>query len=231
MKKIIKKTTAVLMSIVMVLVFSACGGSDSDGISGKFLIHNANIEGFVIDSSSLSLMGMQDDYIDIKEDGSADLMMYGMNFTAELDFNAKTVIIEGDTLTLEVDGDKLAISGDGLSLNYILEGSSEWDNITVNEASSEATGGSTVVNPDSSGYTTAELQELYDSFDHSGKTMDDLVAHYGGVEPVLDFDGETIDYYRYTPTDSTYNHIDYLFETRDGEVIITGKSAELYPVS
>ena len=75
-------------------------------------------------------------------------------------------------------------------------------------------------------FTLEELIALVDSFDRTGKTYDDMVAHFGG-EPEFDEEiGNTI-YYKYRPTDDDYKHVAYFVEERDGQMMVVGHRIEL----
>ncbi len=96
---------------------------------------------------------------------------------------------------------------------------------TTQAQSQEETQAETQATTTAGAYTKAELKEFYDTFDHSSKTYDELVAHYGGVEPDEKEEGETITNYKYLAKDDAQAYVQYMEEEREGEVIIVGKKS------
>ncbi len=137
--------------------------------------------------------------------------------SATYDFN-----YNGESFTMEYS--MMQVDGASVRDPFNMASSSE-ETIVEETTVEETTVAETQAVVSEAVYTRDELKELYDGFDYTMKSYEDLVAHYGGVEPVVDSVGETLTYYRYWASDDSTAYVQYAIGERDGIIVIQGQAS------
>lgn len=88
-----KKLLAVVLTLVVVFSFSACGGGSSGGSSGD----SAPVEGKYVCTSIVMLdeeIGADDSYFELKEDGSGIYQSAGIELDASWEMDGENITIK-----------------------------------------------------------------------------------------------------------------------------------------
>lgn len=111
-----KKLLLVLVSLLLCLGMVACGKVDSE-IVGKYKIQSQTEDGVTLDLNNLKSRGMENDYIEIKEDGIVIFVEKGVAQEGKINTDKKTITFDmaGEEMSLNysIDGDTLVLD-DGL---------------------------------------------------------------------------------------------------------------------
>ena len=119
-----KRLVSVVLALVMVLSLGACAQEQTEGgsepLPGTYWIESMTAEGNVIDRAVLEMMGMEDSYLLLREDGSAVLYFSGED-PVDLRYDEEKGIVFDDQRSMEFvrDGKKIKLINEGAEILFL----------------------------------------------------------------------------------------------------------------
>ena len=124
-----KKISALLLSITMVLLLSGCG----DKLKGTYILSSMESMGIEMNYADLEMMGDMDATIECEKEDEVELSLDGDTITCKIDVDKETIEIEGETMSFKVDDEQIIISGGDeeieVKMVFTKEDSSKWKEI------------------------------------------------------------------------------------------------------
>lgn len=105
------KLSRVLLIVcgILVLLLVGCKGKNSD--AGYYVLDSVSSEGQVMDKELLKLIGLDDSYVILKEDGTGRMCLVGE--VIDLKWSDGNITIEGVDTEYTIKGDELTFSVEG----------------------------------------------------------------------------------------------------------------------
>ena len=130
-----KKLTALLLSIGMVLLLSGCGDKNPEG---TYILSSMESMGIEMNYADLELIGGMEASIEFKKNGDVEMSVDGESAICNVDLEEGTIEVEGDLMNIKVNEDQIEISGEDeeieIKMIFTEEDSSKWKEIKKEES-------------------------------------------------------------------------------------------------
>lgn len=121
MKRTMLRVFSLLLVVVLAFSLAACGGSDSNDLTGTtWALSGGSQEGVTVDKATLeSILGGEMTY-SFEKDGKATMALAGVSVEGTWSQDGDTVTMEaqGQSFTLTIDGDKLLMDQSGVTVEF-----------------------------------------------------------------------------------------------------------------
>lgn len=112
---IIGGVVAVVAIVVVIIIIVTSGGGKE--LVGKWSVYSMKEGDTEISADTLKMFGMDDAYIEFKEDGTGTMKINGQEQSFKYD--GKKLTADGETKEVKVDGDKLTFEpAEGTSITF-----------------------------------------------------------------------------------------------------------------
>lgn len=121
MKTKMNKVLAVAMALIMVLALAACGGGSGSGkaaVVGTYTLYEMTTEGTTISNDMLTSLGMDEIFLEMKEDGTGSMTIDGE--ASGFKWDDKNIHDEttGDDIGYTYKDGKLTMNWDGSTMVF-----------------------------------------------------------------------------------------------------------------